>query len=99
MLLIREILPLPLDLGGASVASKASSVVGLDAAAAANLGRRAWIENHNGFLERQGMEKVALYQSAARFKFGDGRIGEVQFAANIAVGTAGCMGHLYYFCD
>merc|ERR1712052_65500 len=38
------------------------------------------------------MGKVHLYPSAARFKFGDGRIGEVQYAANISVGIAGCKG-------
>ena len=38
------------------------------------------------------MEKVHLYPSAARFKFGDGRIGEVQYAANISVGIAGRKG-------
>ena len=38
------------------------------------------------------MEQVHLYPSAARFKFGDGRIGEVQYAANITVGIAGRKG-------
>ena len=38
------------------------------------------------------MEKVHLYPSAARFQFGDGRIGEVQYAANVTVGIAGRKG-------
>ena len=80
------------DLGGVFVAPKASSVVALDTGATANLVRRAWLANHNQFLERMGMEKAHLYPSAARFKFGDGRIGEVQYAANITIGIAGCKG-------
>ena len=81
-----------IDLGGELVVSRASSVGLLDAGATANLVRRAWLANHNQVLERLGMEKVHLYPSAARFKFGDGRIGEVQYAANISVGIAGCKG-------
>ena len=38
------------------------------------------------------MEKAHLYPSADRFKFGDGRIGEDQHAANITVGVAGRKG-------
>ena len=72
--------------------SRASSVVVLDTGATANLVCRAWVANHNLSLGRLGMEKVHLYPSAARFKFGDGRIGEVQYAANISVGIAGRKG-------
>ena len=72
--------------------SRASSVVVLDAGATANLVCRAWVANHSLFLERLGMEEVHLYPSAARFKFGDGRIGEVQNAADISVGIAGFKG-------
>ena len=72
--------------------SRASSVVVLDTGATANLVCRAWVANRNLFLGELGMEKVRLYPSAARFKFGDGRIGEVQYAANITVGIAGRKG-------
>ena len=81
-----------IDLGGEFVVSRASSVVVLDTGATANLVCRSWLVNRNLFLERLGMEKVHPYPSAARFKFGDGRIGEVQYAANISVGIAGCKG-------
>ena len=81
-----------IHLGGVFVASKASSAVVLDAGATANLVRRAWLANRNQFLRRLGMEQAHLYPSAARFQFGDGRIGEVRHAANITVGVAGCKG-------
>ena len=66
-----------IDLGGEFAVSSASSVVVLDTGATANLVCKSWLANHNLFLERRGMEKVRLYPSAARFKFGDGQIGEV----------------------
>ena len=81
-----------IDLGGEFAVSPASSVVVLDTGATANLVCKSWLANHNLFLERRGMGKVRLYPSAARFKFGDGKIGEVRFAANIVVGIAGCKG-------
>ena len=64
----------------------------LDAGATANLVCYKWLENHNSFLERQGLEKAVPYPSNARFKFGDGRMGEVKHAADIKVGIAGCKG-------
>ena len=81
-----------IDLGGEFVVSRASSAVVLDTGAAANLVSRAWVGKRSLFLERLGAESVRLYPSAARFKFGDGRIGEVQFAANISVNSAGRRG-------
>ena len=41
---------------------------------------------------RQGLGKAVPYLSIARFKFGDGRIGEVKHAADIKVGVAGRKG-------
>ena len=38
------------------------------------------------------MEKAGPFLSNARFKFGDGEIGEVKHAADIKVGIAGCKG-------
>ena len=78
--------------GGEFAVSRASSVVELDTGATATLVCRAWVANHNLFFGSLSMEKVHLYPSAARFKFGDGRIGEVQYAANITVGIAGRKG-------
>ena len=37
-----------------------------------------------------GIPQVGAYRAMARFKFGDGRIGEVRYAADIKVGIAGC---------
>ena len=39
-----------------------------------------------------GFLRVRPYPAIARFKFGDGRVGEVKYAADIKVGTAGCRG-------
>ena len=36
-----------------------------------------------------GFAKVNLYPTSARLKFGDRRIGEAKYAADIKVGTAG----------
>ena len=56
-----------IDLGGEFVVSRASSVVVLDTGATANLVCRAWLANHNLFLERLGMEKVHLYPRQLAF--------------------------------
>ena len=92
-----EILFSTIDLGGEFVVSPASSVVVLDTGATANLVCRQWLANHNRFLERQGIEKAHLYPADARFKFGDGRIGEVRYAADITVGIAGRKGSFTAF--
>ena len=43
-------------------------------------------------MRKHGFAKAGPYPSAARFKFGDGGNGEVERAADIQVGTAGCKG-------
>ena len=64
----------------------------LETGAAADLVCHKWIANHNLFLQKLGLPKMLSYSAAARFKFGDGRVGEVKRAADIEVGIPGCKG-------
>ena len=48
-------------------------------------------------MEGQGIEKAYPYPAEARFKFGDGRIGEARYAADITVGIAGYKGSFTAF--
>ena len=68
------------------------SVVVLDTGATANLVCFRWLSHHNSLLEQQGLPRVLTYPAQARFKFGDGRTGNVCFAADITVGIAGAKG-------
>ena len=68
------------------------SVVVLDTGATANLVCFRWLGHHNTLLEQQGLPRVPTYPAQARFKFGDGRTGDVCFAADITVGIAGAKG-------
>ena len=68
------------------------SVVILDTGATANLVCFNWLSHHNDLLARRGLPKVVSYPARAMFKFGDGRVGEVCHAADIAVGVAGFKG-------
>ena len=72
--------------GGAFVISQEYSVVVLDTGAAANLVCFRSLAHHNRILERRGIPRVTTYPSQARFRFGDGRLGEVRHAAAISVG-------------
>ena len=69
----------------------------LDSGATANLVCFRWPEHHNRLLERRGMQRVYVYQSKARFCFGDGRVGAVRRAADILVGVAGNTGKFTAF--
>ena len=86
-----------MEAGGQFAAPSSESVVALGIGATANLVCRKWLENHNPFLDKRGLEKAVPYPSTARFKFGDGKIGEVQHAADIKVDVAGCTGALKAF--
>ena len=44
-----------------------------------------------------GLPRVSTYPAQARFEFGDGRMGDVRFAANITVGIAGAEGNFTAF--
>ena len=71
-----------LDLGVQFLFEEAASVVVLDIGAAANLACFRLLAHRNRILEREGFLRVPTYPAGARFKFGDGRLGEVRHAAD-----------------
>ena len=81
-----------LDSGCQLVCMRNDSVVVLDTGATANLVCFRWLSHHNALLEQRGLPRVSTYPAQARFKFGDGRTGDVCFAADITVGIAGTKG-------
>ena len=81
-----------LDSGCQLICMRNDSVVVLDTGATANLVCFRWLAHHNTLLEQQGISRVPTYPAQARFKFGDGRTGDVCFAADITVGIAGAKG-------
>ena len=52
--------------------------------------RNLLLRNRNLLLGKHGFPPVLTYPARARPKFGDGHLGEVRFATDIAVGIAGC---------
>ena len=69
--------------------SREDSVVVLDTGATANLVCFSWLAHHNRILERRGIPRVSTYPSKARFRFANGRLGDVRQAADIPLGVAG----------
>ena len=82
----------PLDLGGQFLRIDAAFVAVLNASAAPNLARFRWVGHHNEYSEREENPRVTAYAACARYKFGDGRLGEVRRAADISAGIAGSRG-------
>ena len=78
-----------LELGGQFAATQSESVVVLDTGLTANSVSYNWLGSLNLFLEEKGIAKAAPYPSPGRFKFGDGRAGEVKRAVDIMVGNTG----------
>ena len=78
--------------GDACMVSQEDSVVVLGAGATANLVCFGWLAHHNRDLDRRGIPRVTTYPSQARFRFGDGGLGEVRHAADTPVGIAGNQG-------
>ena len=68
------------------------SAVALETGATANLAYFRWLGNRNSLLEKRGFRRVSTFWACARYKFCDGRLGEVRFAAGNPVGLAGCRG-------
>ena len=64
------------------------SAVSLDAGAAANLVRFRWLAHHSRLQGREECRQVSTYPLSARFRFGNGRLGEVRRAADVPVGFA-----------
>ena len=77
------------EIGEQLAASHSDSVVALDSGATVNLVCLKWLGNRNLFSQKLGLPVVAPYSTTTRFKFGDGRVGEVQHAADITAGIAG----------
>ena len=74
------------------VCTREESVGILDAGATANLVCFRRLRHHNSMMGQVGLPRVSTYPAPARFKFGDGRMGNVKFAADITVGIAGYKG-------
>ena len=64
----------------------------LETGAAAKLVSFSWLAHRNRILERFGIPGVTANPPQARFRFGDGRLGEVRHAADVPVGIAGNKG-------
>ena len=52
------------------------------------LGR--WLQNPNCLLEKYGIPAAEAHPARRSFAFGNGRFGQVHFAANVPVGIAAC---------
>ena len=81
-----------MELGGQLAASQSESAVVLETGTTADLVCYKRLGNRHLFSGKQGFAEAAPYTSAAQFKFGDGRIGEVKRAADFKVVNAGCQG-------
>ena len=80
------------DSGCQLVFKRDASALLLDTGTTANLVCSRWLTQHNSILEQRGFPRVLTYPAQARFKFGDGRTGNVCPAADVAVGIAGAKG-------
>ena len=70
------------------------SKVILDTRASANLVGVGWLNNHNAILEALGRPPAKITPAFARFRYGDGRGGDVRRAAIIPIAFVGVTGHL-----
>ena len=66
-----------LDSGFQLVCMRDDSAVVLDTGATANLACFRWLSRRNSLPEQKGFPRVLTYPAQARFKFGDGRSGNV----------------------
>ena len=78
-----------MDAGGLFLVSEKGSVVVLDTGATANLVCFRCLDHHNRLAERHGFRRVSTYPQKARFRLGDGRVGNVRHAVDIPAGIAG----------
>ena len=65
----------------------------LDTGTAANLACSQWLNRNNSMLGKMGPPRVPTYPAQERFKFGEGRMGDVRFAADKTRGIAGAKGN------
>ena len=83
--------------GGLFLVSESDSAAVSDTGATAGLARFRWLEHYSLILQRGGNRQVTTYPASARFRFGDGHLGEVCRAADIPVGFAGGKGKFATF--
>ena len=81
-----------LEIGGQLVCVRDDSVVALDTGATTNFVRLKRLDNRDSYEQKMRPPKVIPLPTRARSIFGDGRVGEVRYAADIKVGIAGCRG-------
>ena len=81
--------PATLKSDGQCALMDAGRVAGSETGAAANLARVRRLGHRNEISEGKGFPRVTTYPASARFKFGDGRLGEVRCAADTPAGIAG----------
>ena len=65
--------------------------------AAANLVCFKCLERRNSILDCRGVSRAEALLASARFKFGDGRLGEVRVPADIPGGLGGVRGNVSAF--
>ena len=65
--------------------------------ATTDLARLRWLEHHTRLLERKGYPRVPTYPPSARFRFGDGRLGEVRHATDMSECTTRSKGKFAKF--
>ena len=85
------------DIGDLFLAPTARSAAALDPGATADLVCFCRIGNDNRPLEHDGLRGVSVYQSKARLRFGDGRVGAGRHVADVPVGIAGNTGKFAAF--
>ena len=78
-----------MDSGGQFLRTDAECVAVLIAGATANLVRLRRAGHLNEILKRSEIPRITAYPACARFKFGDGRRGEVHRDGDILAGIAG----------
>ena len=81
-----------LDLGYQFWCMGEDRAVVFDTGAAANLVHFRWLGDRSLLSGKHGLPRVLTNPACARFKSGDGPLGDVRFAADIAVRLAGCNG-------
>ena len=90
----KEAFSTDLDLCGQFLCKGQDCVAAPDSRAAADAALFRQLGNRNLLFERQRLPRVSNCSACVRFKFGEGRLGEARFVADITVGTAGCRGTL-----
>ena len=83
-----------MEVGDQFVRAHGHSVVALETGANASLVCLKWSQNRDSHLQQVGIPKVRTNPTKTRLKFGEDRIGEVRYAADIKVRIAARRGAL-----